>query len=76
MDAVDYMREKKRMCCTYSDCTGCPFYSLNVNCHIVTHSSDEERIEAVQIVEQWSKEHPAMTNDKLQNEPYKEPERV
>lgn len=56
MDAVKYLKERERMCENFKNCDGCSF---------IHHCSDfmgEYAEEAVRIVEQWSKEHPIMTN--------------
>ena len=66
MDAVKYLKEKSKMCgfikssaykdCVYSDlCKNCPL--KKINCQDGSHPE-----EAVRLVEEWSKENPAMTN--------------
>lgn len=63
MDAVKYLKEKKRMC-EKSSCMYCPLGRASRNsedsCDTFIRKSPEE---AVPIVEQWSREHPAMTNE-------------
>ena len=61
MDAVKYLREKKRMCLNHPGCRGCPMKILEY-CNVAAFTTDEERIKAVQIVEQWAAEHHVMTN--------------
>lgn len=61
MDAVEFLKEYHRMCKSV-DCIKCGLYHLNNE----TGSNCSEYIEAhpdkaVQIVEQWSKEHPRKT---------------
>ena len=61
MDAVEFLKEYHRMCKSV-DCIKCGLYHLNNG----TGSNCPEYIEAhpdkaVQIVEQWSKEHPRKT---------------
>lgn len=61
MDAVEFLKEYHRMCKSV-DCIKCGLYHLNNE----TGSNCPEYIEAhpdkaVQIVEQWSKEHPRKT---------------
>ena len=63
MDAIEFMKEKKRMCKSYSECTeACP----------LRKPMDENRLtclgycfahpeEAVSIVEKWSTENPIKT---------------
>ena len=63
MDAIEFIKEKKRMCKSYSSCTD--------TC-LIRKSMDESRStcigycfeypeKAVAIVERWSSEHPAKT---------------
>ena len=87
MDAVEYLKERARMCRSFNlICSDCPLF--NGGC------GESNPDEAVDIVEQWSKEHPVMTNamkfeevfgcsspkpgyylpDAWWDEPYKEPE--
>lgn len=62
MDAVKYLKEKKRMCSKYKLCEECPMSLFNngkeVNCQSLESSCPEE---AVAIVEKWSAEHPVKT---------------
>lgn len=55
MDAVEYVKQRNRMCDYYIDCDDCPagYYE---GC-----SSFDRISELVPIVEQWAKEHPAKT---------------
>lgn len=55
MDAVEYVKQRNRMCDYYTNCNDCPA-SLHEGC-----SSLESVSELVPIVEQWAKEHPAKT---------------
>ena len=58
MDAVRFVEDFGYICSHY-DCQECPLY--NERCDLVgTSQKDAEKI--VAIVEQWSKEHPPMTN--------------
>jgi hypothetical protein len=57
MDAVSYIREKARMCKTITRCSECPL--RNVGCGDSLKTSPEKILE---LVEQWSKEHPVLTN--------------
>ena len=58
MDAISYLKERERICnrFAHSPCMYCPF---DGNCSSLEKS---EPSEAVRIVEEWSKEHPATTN--------------
>lgn len=63
MDAVNFLKEKGRMCEAIHQCHKCPISSDNnqygLTCIIFAEKHPEE---AVDIVEQWSKEHPVVTN--------------
>lgn len=58
MDAVKYLKEKKRMCNSYNAmCDGCGFGKLP-NCNNIEDNDPEK---SVAIVEKWSAENPANT---------------
>ncbi len=59
MDAVEYIKERERMCADHDDCVGC-----GLRCEIRgLCGEDAMRVEdVVRVVEQWSREHPVMTN--------------
>ena len=61
MDAVEYLKEAKRMCDTVGDCRECPLNSSNtvIPCKLVRDNwelTNPEKI--VAIVEKWASEHP------------------
>lgn len=59
MDALKFMKERRRMCDYYSRCSECPRADEpNRN---IEEMSDEELESLVNTVEQWSKEHPLRT---------------
>ena len=60
MDAVKFIMTKERMCEARETCTGCPIdgHNFRCDCRDVSKSELEKMIE---IVEQWSKEHPVKT---------------
>lgn len=62
MDAVKYLKEKKRMCKT-KRCEECPLYSEDeLGITVYCDGLQEEHLEkAVEIVEKWSKENPQKT---------------
>lgn len=60
MDALEFLRERKRMCKSYSHCDGCPL--REPNCNLTT---DEDYTRAIATVEQWSKEHPRKTRQSV-----------
>ena len=72
MDALEFLRERKRMCKSYKNCDGCPF--VKGLCAISDIPSDEERKSVVAAVEQWSKEHPRKTRQSVFLEQYPEAE--
>lgn len=57
MDAVKFLKERKRMCRTCKTCKNC---ELNTK-HCCSEATEAQMIEAIEIVEKWSKEHPAKT---------------
>lgn len=57
MDALEFLRERKRMCNLCKHCEGCPLE--RAGCGLGTSASDEEYEKIIADVEQWSKEHPA-----------------
>lgn len=64
MDAVEYLKERERMCESFgTSCVGCPIHSDSKKaghyCKTFIRTCPEQ---AVAIVEQWSKEHPVITN--------------
>lgn len=63
MDALEFLREQKRMCRTYKTCYDCPL--ANSHC-IVNHlTSDDDYEKIVNGVEQWSKEHSRKTRQSV-----------
>lgn len=67
MDAVSYIRERARMCKTIKKCKECPIHGLG--CGSILKVSPEMILE---LVEQWSKEHPLYTNGQKFIEEYKD----
>ena len=63
MDALEFLKEQKRMCKSYKSCYNCPF--ANNHC-IVNHlTSDDDCEKIVNGVEQWSKEHSFKTRQSV-----------
>ena len=67
MDAIEFIRERNRMCATYTPkrCEGCPadnYGGCGVTC-IMIDKIDTERL--VPIVEKWSSEHPHKTRQSV-----------
>lgn len=63
MDAFEFLKERKRMCNSYSDCCDCPLGSSS--CVINHATSDEDNEKIITAVEQWSKEHPRKTRQSV-----------
>lgn len=62
MNAIEYLKEQKRMCTSYEDCAICPFCSDNYWQFFACNDFQTEHPEkAVEILEKWSKEHPVKT---------------
>lgn len=55
MDAVEYVKQRERMCDYYGDCDKCPAKKV-VGCASLTKIS-----QMIPIVEKWAKEHPVKT---------------
>ena len=69
MDALEFLKERKRMCKSYPRCDGCPL--REPNCNLTT---DEDYTRAIITVEQWSKEHPRKTRQSVFLEQWPEAE--
>lgn len=59
MDAVEYVKTQFRMCRSKDSCSECPLQDKE-NCCCITDTIEYVE-KAVQIVEQWAKEHPVKT---------------
>lgn len=59
MDALEFLRERKRMCNLRKHCEGCPLE--RDGCGLGTSTPDEEYEKFIAIVERWSREHPSKT---------------
>ena len=61
MDALDFLKARKRMC-EATKCASCKLYHVQGGCCI---APDHEEIDAIEetiaIVSQWAKEHPVKT---------------
>lgn len=57
MDAVEFLRDFRRMCLSYDNCTGCEFKSAE--CSPTEEDCDHEKV--IRVVEGWAKEHPVKT---------------
>ena len=68
MDALEFLRERKRMCNLCKHCEGCPLE--RAGCGLGTSTPDEEYEKIIAAVEQWSKEHPRKTRQSVFLEQY------
>ena len=68
MDAVEFIRERNRMCKHFRGCAGCP--ADGMICSTIWGMNDAERL--VQIVVEWAEEHPRKTRQSEFLEQYPE----
>lgn len=62
MNAIEYLKEFRRMCDSNLGCPECPFFYANNGSGLACSNFHKERPEeAVFIVEKWSKENPQKT---------------
>lgn len=70
MDALEFLREHKRMCNRYEGCCDCP---LEVSiCPGSSTMPDEDYKKLITVVEKWSAEHPRKTRQSVLLEQYPE----
>ena len=63
MEALEFLREYKRMCSNCSHfCDGCPLKGEQCLSTGIRNKTDGEFLTITSMVEQWSKEHPIITN--------------
>ena len=68
MDALEFIRERNRMCKSFGDgegCMSCPFYKEGNRCMAILWKE-----EIIPIVEKWSKENPRKTRQSIFLEQY------
>ena len=63
MDALEFFRERRRMCDSYMDCEGCPLVATG--CVVKDMTSEDTCKRIVAAVEQWSKEHSRKTRQSV-----------
>lgn len=72
MEALEFLKARKRMC-EATKCASCKLYPVQGGCCL---APEKEKIdafeEAIAIVEQWAKEHPAKTRQSVFLEQYPE----
>lgn len=59
MDAVEFIKERNRMCNSSPSCTGCP--ASGMRCNRIDSMSTYSATELVSVVEKWSREYPRKT---------------
>lgn len=59
LNAVEFIKTRKRMCDSIHSCAACELGSLDYGCRDFTDAEPER---AVEIVENWGKRHPLKTN--------------
>lgn len=70
MDAMEFIRERNRMCSTFRpNCDGCPAYENGWYC-----DNDAWNEKIVSVVEKWAEEHPRKTRQSVFLEQYPEAE--
>lgn len=72
MDALDFLRERRRMCNAQDNCGTCP---IGIVCddYFLNHNYSKEKANGmVSTVEQWAKEHPVKTRQSEFLEQYPE----
>ena len=57
MNAVEFLRDFRRMCLSYDNCTGCELE--DAQCETTEKDCDHEKV--IHVVEEWAKAHPVKT---------------
>lgn len=71
MDALEFLKEERRMCASFDAmCVKCPLG--DTGCCVIVGDTDMELENEVAAVEQWSKEHPRKTRQSVFLEQYPE----
>lgn len=73
MDALEFLKERRRMCSSYEHCENCPLEESNCTVSDLV-DSDEDYKRVIAAVEQWSKEHPRKTRQSVFLEQWPEAE--
>ena len=61
MDALEFIRERNRMCKHFRGCAGCP--ADGMVCSTIWGIHDAEKL--VQVVEEWARGHPRKTRQSV-----------
>ena len=67
MDALEFLKARRRMCLSHDTCIGCPLEEAKCT---LGNTSVEEYEKIIAAVEQWSKEHPRKTRQSVFLEQY------
>ena len=70
MDALEFLKERRRMCDSHRWCKGCPLE--DGKCVVSDVAPDEDYKRIIAAVERWSKEHPRKTKQSVFLEQYPE----
>ena len=73
MDAITFIKERKRLCKMYIDCFNCPARDNN-RCRFSITQGDEEA-KQIELLEKWSAEHQPKTRQSMFLEQWPETER-
>lgn len=63
MEAIECLKEYRRMCSTSIRCQGCPLSERPCLSAVLSTVTDDNIKTIVNAVEQWSKENPLVTNE-------------
>ena len=69
MDAIEFIKERQRLCQTYTRCSECPVGNDNDGCKFNTVSG-YEAAEQIRLLEEWSAAHPHKTRQNVFLEQY------
>lgn len=65
MDVIEFKKEWKRMCDAQETCESCALNNLSPTCGFDREDTVERIEHMVEVITQWSKEHPAVTRQDL-----------
>ena len=72
MDALEFLKERKRLCKLHTDCNECLFDGAK--CVVSSFTPDEDYKRVIATVEQWSAAHPRKTRQSVFLEQWPEAE--
>ena len=73
MDAVKFIKERKRLCNMYPCCSECPARGKDRGCRL-SITSEEEAEKQIELIEEWSAAHPCKTRQSVFLEQWPEAE--